>query len=531
LVRWSIVATAMLLCVGLVSVPASEARVVASVQPAIAWTPCRDAELAYYDLQCGTLRVPLDHAKPLGPTIRLALTRRQHTAAGYRGVLLTNPGGPGSSGLTLPGMSDFVPGSVGASYDWIGFDPRGVGASSPALRCTRSYFGYNRPSYRPKKAWIQRYWLRKSSSYAAACANNATKRALLPHMTTLDTVRDMDLIRQALGAETISYYGYSYGTYLGQVYAARYPTRVGRFVLDGVVDPTRTWYGANLDQNRAFEANMSLYWRYLAAHPGTFHLGKRWRAIKQGYHRTLRRLDRKPAAGGRLGPSELSDVMLDAGYYVYNWVGLGLDYADLVHHRRGAGILSRYQETQRGDDNEFAAYNAVQCTDSAWPGVARTLQDARVVARRSPFLTWNNTWYNAPCLSWRAPRHQRLAVSGKALTTKMLLVSETRDAATPYSGALAVRRLFPSASLVAGVGGTTHGSSMSGVACVDNTVANYLRTGIVPTRLSGTRADRNCPRLAPPNPNTPSWGTRTGANDRMSPMLRRDLIEAQRAGR
>ena len=139
-----------------------------------------------------------------------------------------------------------------------------------------------------------------------------------------------------------------------------------------------------------------------------------------------------------------------------------------------------------GDDNGFAIYNAVQCSRR---GLARLgthpRRTAWAVHRRAPFLTWGNTWYNAPCLTWQAPRHARLGVSGKAVTAKMLLISETRDAATPYSGALAVRKLFPSASLVAGVGGTTHSSSLSGVACVDNSVANYLRTGIVPTRLAG----------------------------------------------
>jgi pimeloyl-ACP methyl ester carboxylesterase len=444
-------------------------------------------------------------------------------------VLLTNPGGPGGSGLTMPGLSDYVPDGVGASYDWIGFDPRGVGASSPSLHCTRSYFGFNRPDYVPKKPRVARYWLHKNSAYAAACADTAAKRALLPHLTTLDSVEDMESIRLALGADRINYYGYSYGTYLGEVYATRYPTRVGRFVLDGLINPARVWYADNLDQDRAFDANMNAYWHYLAAHPGVFHLGKHWRAVKRGYYRTLRRLDRKPAARGRLGPDELADAMLDAGYYVYDWPELGLDYSNLVRHRRGAHILTRYRESQTGDDNEFAIYNAVQCTDAAWPGATRTLQDSRKLNRVAPFLTWSNTWYNAPCLSWHAPSHARPAVSGKAVTAKMLLISETHDAATPYAGALAVRNLFPSASLIAGVGGTTHASSLSGVACVDNSVADYLRTGIVPTRLSGLHSDRNCPRLMPPAASSALRST-IRPRDQMSPLLRRDLVRAQRAG-
>ncbi len=520
---------AAVVATGLLAAPGSPAAPAAATPTGIAWRTCTDAELGSLGLQCGTLEVPRDHARPDGPTIRLALTRRLHTSTTYRGVLLVNPGGPGGSGRSLAGMADYVPGGVGASYDWIGFDPRGVGASSPALRCSRSYFGYDRPTYVPGSARETRGWLARSRAYAAACANTATKRALLPHLTTLDTVRDMDLIRTALGASKISYYGYSYGTYLGQVYATRYPTRVGRFVLDGVVNPHRVWYSANLDQDRAFDRNLDAFWRYLADRPGTFRLGRRWREIKASYYRELRRLDQRPAAGGRLGPDELNDALVDAGYYVYNWAELGRAFADLVRRRDGNALLAQYRSANMGDDNGFAVYNAVQCTDVAWPDWRRTEAASRAVHRVAPFLTWGNTWYNAPCLSWKAPAHRRLAVSGRALTSPVLLVSETRDAATPYSGALAVRRLFPTASLVAGIGGTTHSSSMSGVPCVDNAVATYLRTGAVPRRLAGSRSDRACPAVLPPQVGG-SWGrtTSAGRGDVLAPPLRRALLEAQR---
>ncbi len=184
-----------------------------------------------------------------------------------------------------------------------------------------------------------------------------------------------------------------------------------------------------------------------------------------------------------------------------------------------------------GDDNGFAVYNAVQCSDVTWPGWARTRRDSTRVSRQAPFVTWSNTGYNAPCLTWHAPTHARLAVSGSAVTAKILLISETKDAATPYVGAVEVRRRFPSASLVAGIGGTTHASSLSGVACVDNTVADYLRTGIVPTRASGSRADRRCHRLAPPQPWSGARRSPTGTVDRLPPMLRQDLRAAQLSGR
>jgi hypothetical protein len=221
--------------------------------------------------------------------------------------------------------------------------------------------------------------------------------------------------------------------------------------------------------------------------------------------------------------------MLDAGYYVFNWVALGDAYAELVRKGRGGTVARLYHDANMGDDNSFAAYNAVQCTDAAWPGFQRTRARSWSVHRSAPFLTWGNTWYNAPCLSWKAPAHRRLAVSGSAVTAKILLISETRDAATPYAGALAVRRMFPSASLIAGIGGTTHASSLSGVPCVDNSVANYLRTGIVPTRLSGSRSDRRCSRLLPPQPGGP-WGRTTTARERdaLPPLLRKTLTDAQR---
>jgi pimeloyl-ACP methyl ester carboxylesterase len=527
--RLPAVASALLVVLGLVSVPAATQAPASAAVGAITWHACTDPELDYLGLECGSLAVPRDHDNPTGATIRLALTRRLHTSPSYNGVMLVNPGGPGGSGLSMASLSDYIPGDVGSTYDWIGFDPRGVGASSPSLHCSRRFFTYDRPSYVPRTLALAHAWLARSRAYAAACADTPAKRALLPHLTTLDTVRDMELMRQALGVSTISYYGFSYGTYLGEVYATRYPSHVGRFVLDGVVNPSRVWYAANLDQDRAFDRNLNVFWQYVARHPGAFHLGKRWRAIKAGYYQQLRRLDRKPAASGRLGPDELADVMLDAGYYVYNWVELGRAYSALVRKHRGSTLASLYRDANVGDDNSFAMYNAVQCSDVPWPSWARTRASSWAVHRRAPFLTWGNTWYNAPCLSWKARTHRRMSVSGSTLAAKILLISETRDAATPYSGALAVRRLFPTASLVAGINGTTHASSLSGVPCVDNTVASYLRTGLVPTRLVGSRADRRCPRLLPPSPDS-RWGRTTtpAAHDQLSPLLRSELIAAQR---
>jgi len=154
-----------------------------------------------------------------------------------------------------------------------------------------------------------------------------------------------------------------------------------------------------------------------------------------------------------------------------------------------------------GDDNGYAIYNAVQCTDVQWPKRwARWERDAWRQHRQYPFLTWGNTWYNAPCLNWTAKAGTPTKVTGSKVKSRILLISETFDAATPYSGSLAVRRLFPTASLIEGVNGTTHSGSLSGVPCTDNTVARYLATGKVPKRLPGSTSDKKCRPVPAPQP-------------------------------
>ena len=531
-IRLTLLATLVCsLLAGALLVPGVVPAAPAAAATGITWASCPPGQLASLGLQCGSLLVPLDHADPTGPKVRLALTRRPHTGSTYRGVMLVNPGGPGVSGRAVASLGGYVPDGVGGSYDWIGFDPRGVGASSPSLHCTRGQFGDDRPDYRPTRAALVRYWLAKSRGYAAACARTTAQRTLLRHLTTLDTVLDMEDIRAALGAERLNFYGYSYGTYLGEVYATRYPQRVGRFVLDGVVDPTRVWYLSNLDQDRGFDRNINVFFGYLAAHPKAFGLGRKKAAVRRGYYRELRRLAKHPAAHGALGPDELTDSLLDAAYYVFDWVQLGKSYSALVRRHRGGALLARYRSENAGDDNGYAVYNAVSCSDVSWPDWSRTSADARAITRSAPYATWANTWFNAPCLTWQAPRHTRLAVSGRSLSSKVLLITESRDAATPYSGALRVRGLFPSASLVVGAGGTTHASSLSGVPCVDGAVAAYLRSGVVPTRRSGTGADRICPRLAPPSPAFAGGRLTTRSTDPLPPVLRRALVAAQTVGR
>jgi len=470
--------------------------------PQITWGSCTDPSLLARKAECGTLPVPIDYKDPDGPKTTLAVSRIKHAVpeGKYQGVMLVNPGGPGAKGQGLAVIGSLVPKGAGDAYDWIGFDPRGVGSSAPELSCDNTYAGYNRPEYVPSTTAIESAWLTRAEGYAKACAKAGG--SLLDHLKTQDTVRDMDSIRVALGATQINFYGFSYGTYLGQVYATFFPSRVRRMVLDGNVDPTRVWYDSNLDQDLAFNKNIKTYFAWVAKYNQVFHLGRTGEAVQRLYYAQRARLDAAPA-GGVIGSSEFTDIFLQAGYYVFGWEEIANAFSAWVRKHDPEPLKKLYDRNNppgKDADNGYAIYLAVQCTDAPWPvSWTKWSSDNWAMHRRAPFETWANAWYNAPCRTWPGKAGVPTSVSGETVPP-ILLLSETNDAATPFSGSLVVRKRFPKAALIEGVGGTTHAGSLFGDDCVDNAVADYLASGVVPKRRKGDRSDKHCPPLPQPNP-------------------------------
>jgi pimeloyl-ACP methyl ester carboxylesterase len=511
--------------------PQVAAKAPSYTPPAPVWGACTDARLIKAGAQCGMLEVPLDYDKPKGKKIQIAVSRILHTNPDYKGMIAANPGGPGGSGLGMSRLGAAIPNGVGAKYDWYGFDPRGVGSSTPSLSCNPNYkgAGYDRPNYVPTKNKNLKWWQRVTKRYAKACSKADAKR-LLKHMHTTDVAMDLDSLRKAVGAPKLNYYGFSYGTYLGQVYATLFPKKVGRFVWDGVLNADRAFYLSNVDQNVQFDKNINTYFKWLAQNDAVFGLGTSGKAIRKGYYKLLKRLDKQPAADGKLGPDELADVLLSAGYYVYDWNTIGLAYAKLVKTGDGTDIIDMYAGP--GDDNGFAVYNAVQCTDSVWPNWKKTEADAWRVHKKHPFLTWGNTWYNAPCLNWPAPSRKAIDVGNKKIKSRILMIAETHDAATPFPGALATRQAFKTSFLIEGKGGTTHSGSLSGIACTDDLVASYLDTGVLPKRKKHKGSDLKCDPVPPPAASVSARGTGPlTVDDRMPADLRQLILEAQASGR
>ncbi|WP_190077186.1 alpha/beta hydrolase [Streptomyces daghestanicus] len=492
-------ATAALLAGSLTAAPAATAGDAAPAAPPV-WEKCGTSD--HPTLQCASVSVPLDHGRPAGGTITLALSRVPHTARSYQGPLLVNPGGPGGSGRTLAGfVASSLPKEVAARYDVIGFDPRGVGASEPALDCRPGHFAPVRPDPLPDTPAAEKANLARARSFADACGGKYAR--MLPYLDTVSAARDLDVIRAALGAERISYFGYSYGTYLGAVYARLHPERVRRLVLDSVVDPDEVWYEANLRQDLAFDDRHRAFLAWVAAHDTAYHLGTDPGRVEERWYAMRTALAREPA-GGTVGAAELEDTFLPGAYYNGYWPYLAEAFAAYAEDGESGPLVEAYEDFGAVDaegDNGYSVYTSVQCRDAGWPrDWERWRKDNWAVYAKAPFMTWNNAWYNAPCAFWPTGSRRPVDVANAGLPPA-LLFQATGDAATPYEGAVTTRRLLRGARLVVEEGGGNHGVTLSGNACLDAHLAAYLTDGTVP-RGDGGGADAVCPALPDPEPLT-----------------------------
>jgi pimeloyl-ACP methyl ester carboxylesterase len=464
-------------------------------------------------LLCAALPVPLDYRNPGGRKITLALQEVPATApaSSRLGILLVNPGGPGGIS-TNPSFAAFVaqglPRSVASRYDIIGFDTRGVGASVPALHCEPNFFARERPDYIPANAAAERALIARARAYAAGCATRFGW--LLPFVTTANIARDMDQIRAALGQQKLSFFGYSYGTYLGQVYATLFPHRVYRMVLDSTVDPTGVWYADNIAQDYAFQARYEAFFGWVARYDSRYHLGATASAVSAAWHAARARLASHPIAepaGPAIGPAEFDDTYLAGDYLNAYWPPLASALAAYLHQGSTAGLRSLFvplawqNQSESAVENSFAVYNAVQCADAAWPrNWSKWNSDARRVYATAPLEDWDNVWYNAACAFWPVHGPARpMRIGGPGLPG-ILMLQGTLDGATPYAGAQNAHRRLPTARMVVVVGGGNHGQSLSipPNPCVNGYLARYLASGALPQRPGLVNA--TCPALPDPVP-------------------------------
>jgi pimeloyl-ACP methyl ester carboxylesterase len=463
--------------------------------------------------QCATLQLPLDYADPNGRKITVAVSRvRATNPASRRGVLLLNPGGPGGAGLDLPHvLAALLPQSVLDRYDLIGFDPRFVGTSTP-ISCNLSDEQYEQ-AYVPlaqKGGFAATAALMRS--VADACESAAGD--VLPFVTTANTARDMDQIRQALGEAKISYLGYSYGTYLGAVYAALFPDQTDRIILDSSVDPDWVWR----QQFRAWGSGGTIrfpdFATFAAANDATYHLGKSPTAVRNLYLRLLRSLAVHPVHlfhgavvvnGALFQELTFSELYSDGSFP---------DLADLMQMVNAAkdtaalenAVLKALRPRAALDDvpfdNDVASGLAILCDDVAWSRSQLDYQRGFVNdSRRYPLFgaLGSNIW---PCAFWHSQPVEPPVAITPAGPSNVLMLQNRRDPATPYAGALGLRAAFGERARLVSVdqgGHTVYATTPNG--CANQIATAFLVDGTLPDDVScpaGTSAEAEAARAEDP---------------------------------
>ncbi|MFD5030924.1 alpha/beta hydrolase [Streptomyces sp. NPDC058405] len=471
----------------------------------IDWQDCPADWALEKPIQCGWVSVPLDYTKPNGRQIKLAVDRIGNTGTPdqRQGALLYNPGGPGGSGMAFPRRvitKNAIWADAAKAYDFVGFDPRGVGRSAP-ISCIdpQEFVKAPKADPVPDSEADKRAQRKLAAEYADGCKERSGW--MLPHMTTPNTARDLDVIRAGLGEKKLNFVGVSYGTYLGAVYATLFPTHVRRMVVDSVVNPSKEkiWYQANLDQDVAFEGRFQDWMKWVAQNDATFHIGTTPEKVRQQWD-ALRAAAKKSPFGGVVGPAELLGLFQGAAYYDSSWVPvasiwsayLGGDTQALVD--AAAPDLSDTKGNASAE-NGNAVYTAVECTDAQWPtSWQKWDRDNTRLHEDHPFLTWSNAWMNLPCATWGVKQQTPVDVkTGKGLPP-VLITQSTRDAATPYEGAVELHKRLKGSRLITEQDAGSHGITNLVNPCVNDRVKSYLLTGALDSR------DVTCAPHATPKP-------------------------------
>nr|WP_116203618.1 alpha/beta hydrolase [Amycolatopsis circi] len=459
------------------------------------WGACPADVAAPPQLQCASLEVPLDYRNPDGKKIIVEISRLPSTdPAKRRGVLLFNPGGPGGPGLAFPltWANLGAPASLLAEYDLIGFDPRGVGHSTP-VSCDLSP---EQLLLAPKYAHNREEVVQASAAakqIAQKCANSASA-PILPYITTANTARDMDQIRAALGESKISYFGLSYGTYLGGVYASLFPDQTDRVVLDSVVGPT----GVDVTTARRLAEGMHDrfpdFAKWAAVRNSIYGLGATPAEVTATFFKLADRLDQHPIAGldgslFRLGTHSLTYQTLTFPKLAQTWQALLDNQAPGPLQPPATGS----EQSQRG------TMISILCGDNAWPRSISTYQ-RNVAHDRAEFPMLGGAEANVwPCAHWAAqPLEPPVQFSDQG-PSNLLLVQNLRDPATPLSGALETREAFGSRARMVTVDQGGHGVGLPYLnSCGFAAVTDYLVHGTRPEADKFCGAEANATRSLTP---------------------------------
>ncbi|MEH6376740.1 alpha/beta hydrolase [Streptomyces sp. KLMMK] len=437
--------------------------------------------------ECAKLPVPLDYAEPDGEKIELALIRTKARDKDKRlGSLVFNFGGPGGSGVaTLPGLATSYE-KLRERYDLVSFDPRGVGESA-GVRCLsdKETDAASQIDGTPDDAAEERTALAANKAYVDACAKNSAK--VLPHVGTLSAARDMDRLRAALGDDKLNYFGISYGTELGGVYAHAFPGNVGRAVLDAVVDPSQDPVQGNLGQAKGFQLALDNYLKDCVSSAQAARCPTQERIVS-----LLKKLDAQPLPtrqGRKLTQDEAVNGIASALYSKDTWKFLTQGLQEAMNKGSGDTLLLLYDLlTGRGTDGRYSnlgpANRAISCADARQrytaDDVKGRLADFRAA---SPVFGESAAWSLLGCTGWPVEgKWKTIDVSAQG-SAPIVVIGNTGDPATPYAGAHRMAEgLGKDVAVEVTYKGEGHGAYNSGNACMVRTVNDYLLEGKTPAR-------------------------------------------------
>jgi pimeloyl-ACP methyl ester carboxylesterase len=498
--------------------------------PAVVWHQCPagSAGAMAGGFSCATVAAPLDYRNPSGPKIRLAVVEHAATGPARRGVIFFNPGGPGGQGtVQLPESIGFFPKELLRDYDIVSWDPRGAGAST-AVRCF--------PSQAAENAFLGKYvnfpasrrqqgaYIRRWREFGKICA--ARNGALLRHVSTADTARDLNLLRQALGQPKLNYLGISYGTYLGATYANLFPRRVGRLVLDGNVAP-----GAVTNGGRP-NPRLSVLLRIGSDHGAARALAAFLRICGQRSTQDCAFSAGSPAATRAKWAALLARLRrapVNAGGTVVTYAEVLTDVSGLINSVQPnttpvtggsnpgwSGTAQLLQQVWMARNDHASAepgtpptaavaaaqpyggveqYYSVVCGDAPSPPASAFAGLQRFVLRRSGVIGLPDLWSDEPCATW--PVHGQDTYSGpwNAPTSPILVIGNTTDPSTPLHDAIAMTHQLANARLLV-VRGYGHTTLLNPSTCASNYMTAYFRTGALPPK--GTACPQDLPPFAAP---------------------------------
>lgn len=449
-------------------------------QPA-RWHNCGDAD-------CTTIEVPLDYANPGAGATTLNMTRVRK-GDGELGSLLVNPGGPGNSAFDYAkAATAVVNAQVLDHYDLIGVDPRGVGHSSPVHCLAEAQKDeFAAADATPDSPWELSQAAEIARTVQDGCA--ASNDPLLAHMSTEDAARDLDIVRAVLGDPVLNYLGKSWGTYLGATYAELFPARVGRMVLDGVLDAGSDLATITHDQAVAFEASLANFVRWCTKQGDCPVTGSTEEQMKQ-VRDFLKELDRRPLkdANGRELTEAMATNAILSSLYLPSENFTGLRDALAAGLKDDAAPLLVLQDAATGRDarghyasNSTDAFYAYTCTDRPWSGTPQDAADlGEAWSSDAPTFGPSLAIGLLACADW-LPQGTARAPHPIATDAPMLIVAGSHDPATPPAWGQKLAADLPNAHLIT-VDTWSHTAYSLGNACLDDQVDAYLLAGKLPVQ-------------------------------------------------